>query len=129
MHEYTSVEEALTPDPPAKDVGRKFDGGKPRWCLLPFKQVEQVVMVLTDGAVKYADDNWKNVRSMRTRYFSAAMRHITAWWEGERCDPETGRSHLAHAICCILFLMWADDNNIEPITERTETNEEVRKTV
>lgn len=101
-------------------LGRKFDGEKLRWCLLPFKQVEQVVEVLTEGAIKYADNNWKHVRPMRSRYFSAAMRHITAWWEGERFDKETGLSHLAHATCCLLFLMWADDNNIETTNERTE---------
>ena len=32
-------------------------------------------------------------------------RHIFAWWGGEDKDPETGFSHLAHAACCLLFLM------------------------
>jgi hypothetical protein len=35
----------------------------------------------------------------------ALMRHMTAWWEGESADPETGYSHLWHAGCCILFLI------------------------
>ena len=88
----------------------KYDTDKPRWSLLPFKQVEQVVDVLTIGAKKYDDDNWKTVTPMYDRYFSACMRHLAAWRCGERKDPETGKSHLAHAVCCILFLMWGNDN-------------------
>ena len=36
--------------------GRKDDHGKPRWDLLPWDEVEDVVKVLTKGAVKYEDD-------------------------------------------------------------------------
>ena len=32
-------------------------------------------------------------------------RHIFAWWGGQDKDPETGFSHLAHAGCCLIFLM------------------------
>ena len=90
--------------------GRKFDKEKNRWSLVPFKQLEDVVRVLTLGAVKYDDDNWMRVPDARDRYMSACIRHIVAWWGGEIKDPETKSSHLAHAICCLLFLMWFDDN-------------------
>jgi hypothetical protein len=90
-------------------AGRKDDSGKPRWDLLPMTEVGEAVDVLTTGAVKYEDDNWKRVPDHRSRYFSAAMRHLTAWWGGERLDAETGKSHLAHAVCCLLFLMWFDN--------------------
>jgi hypothetical protein len=56
------------------------------------------------------DDNWKHVRPLRKRYFGALMRHMTAWYDGEKKDPESGKSHLAHAGCCLLFLMWGDHN-------------------
>jgi len=88
--------------------GTKFDSEKPRWSLLPWTEVEDVVHVLTAGAKKYSPDNWKHVPEARDRYFSAAMRHLTAWYGGEKKDPETGRSHLSHAICCLLFLAWFD---------------------
>jgi hypothetical protein len=89
-------------------VGRKFDGGKTRWELLPWREVEQVCEILTMGAVKYADNNWQNVRPV-SRYVGAAFRHLTAWINGEKLDPETGVNHLAHAICCLLFLLWHDN--------------------
>ena len=87
-------------------VGVKFDGDKPRWSLLPFEALSEVVDVLTSGAKKYAPDNWKYVPNAEERYVDAAMRHFTAWIAGEKKDPETGKSHLAHVMCCVLFLMW-----------------------
>ncbi len=93
-------------------VGSKWDGGKARWSLLPYKQVKQIVDVLTIGAIKYDDNNWQTVTPLRDRYFSAMMRHITAWAEGEKYDTETKLHSLAHAGCCLLFLMWGDDNAI-----------------
>ena len=94
---------------PNKLLGSKYDAGKPRWDLLPWGEVEQVVKVLTYGAKKYSDNNWVHVENPRRRYFAAAMRHTTAWFMGEKNDAETGCSHLAHAICCLLFLMHFDD--------------------
>ena len=91
-------------------LGDKFDKEKSRWSLIPYKQLEQVVDVLTLGAIKYSDDNWQHVKPLKERYFSAAMRHISAWKGGEKNDPETGLSHMAHAVCCLLFIMWGDDN-------------------
>jgi hypothetical protein len=67
-----------------------------------------VVEVISHGAVKYGDRNWRNVPGGTERYFAAAMRHITAWRNGENTDPESGLPHLAHAACSILFLMALD---------------------
>lgn len=92
--------------------GIKYDEGKPLWNLLPWKQVEDIVKVLTRGKVKYSPDNWKKVEPYNDRYFAAAMRHLTAWHMGERLDPETGYPHLAHACCCLLFIMWKDDEKV-----------------
>lgn len=88
--------------------GRKADTGKPRLSLLPWRAVQQIVAVLEFGAAKYGADNWQRVPEARQRYFDAAMRHLLAWWDGERLDAESGLPHLSHAGCCILFLLWAD---------------------
>jgi len=90
--------------------GVKYDNDKPRWGLLPYKQVEQIVDVLTFGSKKYSDDNWKKVPNAEERYFDAMLRHITEYRYGDKSDTETTKSHLAHAMCCALFLMWFDDN-------------------
>jgi hypothetical protein len=84
--------------------------GKTEWHLLPWREVEEVVQVMMHGNTKYAEESWKLVQDKEKPYFSAALRHIMAWMRGEKQDPESGRSHLAHAVCCLLILMW-DDNN------------------
>jgi hypothetical protein len=87
--------------------GIKYDASKPRWSLIPQGTLEEVIKVLEYGANKYAPDNWKKVPEMEVRYYDAAMRHIDAYWQGEYLDEESGQPHLAHAVCCLLFLMWA----------------------
>ena len=86
--------------------GRKDDKGKPRFSLVPVSALRVIADVLTFGAKKYADDNWKHVPDAKARYTDAMLRHVYAWQEGEVLDPESGLSHLGHAGCCILFLLW-----------------------
>jgi len=93
-----------------KVVGVKFDHGKPRWDLLPFDVIEEIVKVLTMGAQKYEDHNWKKIENIPERYFAALMRHMAAWQAGETEDQESGLSHLAHAGCCLTFLLWHEKN-------------------
>ena len=89
---------------------KKKDHGKPMWDLLPYKQIAKIVDVLTFGAKKYGPNQWQEVDNPRDRYFAAMMRHLTAWRGGKSIDEESGLPHLAHAGCCLLFLMWFDDN-------------------
>ena len=82
----------------------KDDNAKTRYDLLPPELLEETARVLTFGAQKYSAHNWAQGASW-SRYFSAMMRHMWAWWRGEDNDPETGFSHLAHAACCLSFLI------------------------
>ena len=91
--------------------GKKLDQNKPRMSLLPKGVLNAVIRVLEFGASKYAESNWQTVPDARRRYYDAMHRHIDAWWQGEKKDSETGESHLAHAICCGMFLMWLDNNS------------------
>lgn len=108
---HTSVYDSHTLQPlkgqdPSK--GLKFDNGKRRASLLPTGVLNIVIDVLELGAKKYALNNWQKVENGRTRYYDAALRHIDAWWNGQSHDQESGLHHLAHAICCMMFLMWLD---------------------
>lgn len=82
----------------------KFDGDKLPLHLLSTEAMNQTAAVLKFGAQKYAEHNWRNGFAW-SRPLSAAMRHITAFNAGEDIDPESGLSHLAHAACCIMFLL------------------------
>ena len=86
------------------DVAVKFDGDKLRMELLPVRPIEDIASVLTIGAKKYADRNWEKGFDY-SRTYGALQRHMHAWYKGEDNDPETGLSHLAHAGCCLMFLL------------------------
>ena len=88
--------------------GRKFDGGKLEYGLLPPLALEETVKVLTFGAQKYERDNWQKVPDSKRRYFDAMQRHVWSWKQGEQLDPESGIHHLAHAMCCLMFLYEHD---------------------
>ena len=89
-------------------VGKKYDNDKLRWSLLPLGALQDVVKVLEFGAKKYAPDNWKYVDQAEERYWNAAMRHIVAYRLESPNDSETGLSHLAHAVCCLLYIQQLD---------------------
>lgn len=97
-----------TNNPGSGDIGLgiKHDHGKRRWSLLPMEALEPVVRVLEFGARKYSVDNWMCVPEPTTRYYDALQRHLVAWRSGESFDPESGEHHLAHAGCCLVFLLW-----------------------
>lgn len=82
----------------------KFDGEKLPLHLLSTEAMNQTAAVLKFGAQKYAEHNWRKGFAW-SRPLAAAMRHITAFNNGEDRDPESGLSHLAHAACCIMFLL------------------------
>lgn len=84
--------------------GHKDDADKVRMELIPPELMIAVGDILTSGAKKYDDRNWEHGMKW-SRVYGALLRHLTAWWGGEKKDPETGRSHLWHAGCCITFLI------------------------
>ena len=85
-------------------AGRKDDTDKTRLALLPVMPLWEIAEVLTFGATKYERENWRKGISFE-RLFSALQRHLLLWWEGADDDAETGLSHLAHAGCCLFFIM------------------------
>ena len=91
--------------------GKKFDTDKLDYSLMPWRAVDEVVKVLMFGANTkgYGRNNWKMLKSPRRRYTSAAYRHLNEIAEGNWLDAESGLPHAAHAICCLLFLLWFGD--------------------
>lgn len=85
-------------------AGVKHDQGKPRMELLDAHALEQLALVLTFGAEKYQAHNWRKGLS-KGRLLGAALRHLFAYLRGEDRDAESGLSHVAHAMCCCMFLL------------------------
>lgn len=95
--EFRGVQEPLA-------EGTKYDQGKPRHDLLPTSLMHGVAEILTFGAKKYAEHNWRKGIAY-SRIYSSLQRHITSWQSGETIDPESGKPHLWHAGCNIAFLI------------------------
>ncbi len=53
--------------------------------------------VYTFGASKYGRNNWK-LGTEYHEFYASALRHLFAFWGGEDIDPESGLSHLVHAL-------------------------------
>lgn len=85
-------------------TGVKHDSGKIRMDLLSPIALEEIAKVMTFGAKKYGDNNWRGGIKW-SRVLGALLRHVFAFIRGEDNDPETGISHLAHGGCCIMFLL------------------------
>jgi len=84
--------------------GKKNDQGKPQLSLVTKTLIWGIAQVMTFGAVKYGRDNWRKGMDWN-RPYDALLRHLTAWWDGEGTDSETGLSHLLHAACELMFLI------------------------
>lgn len=55
------------------------------------------------GEQKYSRDNWRHVA--QDRYVKAAFRHLVDYASGKMFDEESKQSPLAHAVCCMLFIL------------------------
>ncbi len=91
-------------------------GTKPEaYHLLPRKGLDWIARVFDFGARKYTTDTESGNHNWRRGYewsksISAAMRHLTAFNDGETFDPESGLPHVAHAGFHILALLtWLEE--------------------
>lgn len=96
-----------------REIGKKYDAGKPMVDLLVPEFIEDLAKVMTMGAKKYGIENWKGDLAKR-RILAALYRHTLAYHRGEITDPESGLNHLCHVACNAMFLYWYDEvkNNV-----------------
>lgn len=81
----------------------KFDGDKLPVHLVPIEAVHSLARVLQFGAKKYAARNWEKGMEWH-RLYRAAINHLMLWFHNPDPDPESGLSHLDHAMACVSFL-------------------------
>lgn len=87
--------------------GYKHDGGKPCLDLVPPEIIIAVGTVMTHGAEKYGEGNYRKVEPKR--YRSALMRHICKWLKNPHgIDEDSGLPHLWHIACNVAFLLELD---------------------
>ncbi len=83
----------------------RYDEGKTDWSLMPFEAVEEINKVLEFGAKKYAPNNWKKGFPVN-KVLNSCLRHLFSYMRGEKVDPESGLSHISHAACNLLFILY-----------------------
>ncbi len=88
----------------AKGSGARYHDGKPDWSLLPLSVMDGCLRVFMYGAKKYAAWNWAKGMAWSVP-FACMLRHLSAWQRGEELDPESGESHLDHAMCNLVMLI------------------------
>lgn len=99
MNDHNNIVSAVI-----SNTGAKYDTGKPRMDLLSPIALNEIAKVLTFGAKKYDAHNWRK-GIIFSRLLGACLRHVFSYLGGESKDPESGLSHLAHASCCLMFLL------------------------
>ena len=82
----------------------KFDAGKPPLGLISRIALLEEAKVMQFGVEKYGTHNWRGGMGF-SRLIDATLRHVYAFADGEDLDKETQLSHLAHARCCLAFLL------------------------
>ena len=100
---YLDKDENTSPD-----VFIKHDKGKPMISLIDPKFIEGLAEVMTQGASKYGRDNWQECKEPH-RYLDALLRHTLKYWDGEKVDTESGKSHLYHIAFNAMALDYLDN--------------------
>lgn len=100
------------PEVVVKDTNPKdaVGTGKVPFSTLPAPVMAEVGLAMLEGARKYGRHNYRVAGVRASVYYDAAMRHLTAWWEGEDIDPDSGLSHPVKAMACLAVLRDAQMN-------------------
>jgi len=78
-------------------------GAKPQdYSLIPVLPLNLLAELYHNGSLKYSAHNWRKGYAWSLSY-SAAMRHLTAFWNGEDIDPEMNLPH----VTCATFHLFA----------------------
>ena len=81
-----------------------------RLDLLPTGPLWELGEHYGKGCAKYDPRNWERGYDWNLSY-SAAMRHMVQFWDGEDIDPETGTKHVIAAAWHMLALAEFMDTN------------------
>lgn len=97
--------------------------------LNPPTALRQMAEALQHGALKYGEWNWRAAGINATTYIAAAMRHLTAWQDGEDNDS-SGLSHIAHAMAGMAIVLDAQacgmmNDDRSKLSKRPMSHEEI----
>lgn len=105
MHEKGCA--VLDPANWKRDATKKVDHGKPNLSIIldAPDALADFSIIMEEGGKKDGRTltSWKDYDDERGLE-SALLRHLQAWHNGEKTDPETGLSHLSHVVANAIIL-------------------------
>ena len=99
------ADESKTMKLPDNNPKTRFGMKKTRMGLVPTESIRHTAEAMANGAEKYGAYNWRDENISTSVYYDACLRHLTAWWDGEEKDKDSGASHLGHAMACIAIIV------------------------
>lgn len=87
-----------------QNKAKRFDINKNRLDLIPTSLLEEVGKILTFGAEKYGDSNWK-LGMKWSRCIGSLKRHLLEFEKGIDYDNESGELHISHILTNAAFLL------------------------
>jgi hypothetical protein len=97
---------------------RKDDSLKADLSLCPLPALEAMARAFMLGEKKYGRYNYLSGGMESHRLIAATLRHVMQWQSGEDNDPESGYSHLGHALASIAMLISQCHENKQIDTRR-----------
>lgn len=86
-----------------KEEALRLNEGKARMDLVPTSAIRGIAEVLSFGAQKYAENNWR--KGMKwSKVSSSLQRHLIAFLDGEDRDVESELLHIDHIMTNAAFL-------------------------
>lgn len=98
-----AISKATGPNP--KDL---FGSVKVSFTKVSAIALAHCAFAMMDGARKYGPYNWRAKPVITSIYIDAAMRHMLAYFEGERLASDSNAHHLGHAMACNAILLDAE---------------------
>lgn len=81
---------------------------KPSMSVVPTTSLIHLMRAMQNGADKYEPFNWRTKNVSSTIYYAAAMRHLMAWFDGEKNAADSGVHHLGHVMACCAIILDAE---------------------
>jgi hypothetical protein len=99
---------------------------KTQFHLVPPRVLKEVAEAMTEGGSKYGAYNYREAGVTYSTYYSSTFRHLTAWFEGEDIDPDSGLSHVVKAISGLIVLrdsmLQGNATDDRPIVDNSTSN-------
>jgi len=111
--------------------------GKVPFSTIPAGVIAELGLAMLEGARKYGRHNYRVAGVRASVYYDALWRHMTAWWEGEDIDPDSGLSHITKAFATLAVLRdsqiqenWVDDRPpVMPANWQAALNEKAKEII